>query len=93
MKTNRCNFTKACQIFTTFAESLYKNMGILSQKFQEISRAYRRIIRSSTSLVYVRCIEFVSILTRSSFKGIYIDKYTVFFFRSGASLKVIYSLL
>ena len=63
MKSNRYNLTKACQIFTTFTEYLYKNMGILSEKFQEISLVYRRIIRSSISLVYVRSIEFVSILT------------------------------
>ena len=36
VKTIRCNFTKACQIFATFTESLYKNMGILPEKVQEI---------------------------------------------------------
>ena len=70
MKTIRCNLTKACQIFATFTESLYKNMGILSLKFQEISPVYRRIISSSISLVYVRYIEFVSILTWPLFKGL-----------------------
>ena len=45
-------------------------MGILILKFQEISPVYRRIIRSSMSLVYVRSIEFVSILTRPSFEGL-----------------------
>ena len=38
-------------------------MGILPLKFQEIALAYRGFIRSSISLVYVRSIEFVSILT------------------------------
>ena len=63
MKTIRCNLTKACQIFATFTESLFKNMGILPLKLQEILPVYRRIICSSISLVYVRCIEFVGILT------------------------------
>ena len=63
MKTIRCKLTKAYPIFATFTESLYKNMGILPEKFQEISPVYRRIIRSSISLVYVQSIEFVSILT------------------------------
>ena len=63
MKMIRRNLTKACQIFATFTESLYMNMGILPKKFQEISPVYGRIIRSSISLVYVRSIEFVSILT------------------------------
>ena len=57
MKTIRCNLTKACHIFATFIASLYKNMGILSYKFQEIS------IRSSISLVCVQSIEFDSIIT------------------------------
>ena len=63
MKTIRCYLTKAYPIFATFTESLYKNMGILPQQFQGISPVYGRIIRSSISLVYVRSIEFVSILT------------------------------
>ena len=63
MKTIRCNLTKACQIFTTFTESLYKYMGILPKKYQAISPVNRRIIRSSISLVYVQSIEFVSMLT------------------------------
>ena len=50
------------RIFATFTESLYNYMGILPSKFQEISPIYRRIIRSSISLVYVRSIEFVNIL-------------------------------
>ena len=29
VKTIRCNLTKACQIFATFTNTLYKNMGIL----------------------------------------------------------------
>ena len=62
MKTIRCNLTKACRIFTTFAESLYKDMGILPEKYQKVSPVYRRIILSSISLVYVRSIEFVSML-------------------------------
>ena len=61
MKTIGCNLTKACQIFATFTKSFYKNMDT-SLKFQEISPVYRGIIRSSISLVYVRCIEFDSIL-------------------------------
>ena len=32
VKTIRCNLTKACQIFATLTESLYKNMGILPKK-------------------------------------------------------------
>ena len=63
MKTSRCYLTKACQIFATFTESFYKYIGILPEKFQEVSPVYRRIIRSSISLVYVGSIEFVSILT------------------------------
>ena len=63
MKTIRCNLAKACRIFATFTESLCKNMGIFPEKFQEILSVYRRIIHSSLSLVYVRSIEFVSILT------------------------------
>ena len=63
MKTIRCHFTKACRIFAIFTASIYKNMGILPEKIQEISHVNRRIIRSSISLVYVRSIEFVSILT------------------------------
>ena len=63
MKTIRCNLTKACRIFATFKESLYENMEILPSKFQEISPVFRKIIRSSISRVYVRSIEFVSILT------------------------------
>ena len=63
MKTIRCNLTKACQIFSNFTESLYKNMGILPLKFQEISTIYRRIIRLSISRVYIQSIEFVSILS------------------------------
>ena len=70
MKTIRCNLTNACPIFAIFTEPLYKNVGILPQKFQEISLVYRRIIRSSISLVYVRSIEFDSILTWPSFKGL-----------------------
>ena len=37
MKRIRFNLTKACLIFATFTESLYKNMGILPSIFQEIS--------------------------------------------------------
>ena len=59
MKTIRCNLTKACQIFATFTESLYKNMGILPKKFREISPVYRRIIRSSISLVYVQALSLI----------------------------------
>ena len=53
VKTIRCNLTKVGQILATFTESLYKNMGILPLKFKEISPVYRKIIRSSISLVYV----------------------------------------
>ena len=63
MNTICCNLTKTCRIFATFTESLYKNMGILPKKIQEISPVYRRIICSSISLVYVQSMEFVSILT------------------------------
>ena len=63
MKTIRYNLTKACHIFATFTESLYKNLGILPKKFQENSSVYRRIIHSSISLVYYRSIEVLSILT------------------------------
>ena len=63
MKTIRCYLTKACKIFVTFTESLCKNMGKPPYQFQEISLVYRKIIRSSISLVYDRSIEFVSILT------------------------------
>ena len=47
----RCNLTKTRRIFATFTESLYKYMGTLSLKNQEILPIYRRIIRSSISLV------------------------------------------
>ena len=63
MKTIRCKLTKACQTFTTFTDSLCKNMGILPLRFKEVSSFYQRIIRSSISLVYARRIKFVSILT------------------------------
>ena len=63
MKTIRCSLTKASRIFATLTESLCKNMGILSSKFQEISSVLRKSLRSSLSLVYVRSIEFVSIHT------------------------------
>ena len=63
MNTIRCNLTKACRIFAAFTELLHKTMGILTLNFQEISLVYRRIIRSPMSLVYVRSIEFVGILT------------------------------
>ena len=43
MKTIRCNLTKTCRILVTFTESLYKYMGILPLKNQEISLIYRRI--------------------------------------------------
>ena len=93
MKNFRCNLTKACRIFATFTESLYKNMEVLPLKFQKISPVYRKIIRLSISLVYVRSIEFVSILTYSQLKGLLkLDKYTEFF-RYGASLEVTYSPL
>ena len=47
MKRIRFNLTKACLIFATFTESLYKNMGILPSEFQEISPFYQIIVRSS----------------------------------------------
>ena len=47
MKRIRFNLTKACLIFATVTESLYKNMGVLPSKFQGISPVHRRIIRSS----------------------------------------------
>ena len=47
MKRIRFNLTKACLIFTTFTESLYKNMGNLPSEFQEITSVYRILIRSS----------------------------------------------
>ena len=60
MKTSRCNLTKACQIFATFTELFDKYMGILPEKFQEVSPLYYM-------LVYITGIcwklEFVSILT------------------------------
>ena len=56
VKTIRCNLTKAGRIFATFTESLCKSMGILPEKFQEISPVHQRIIRSSLSLVYVRAL-------------------------------------
>ena len=63
MKTIRYDLNKHVRFFAFFTESLYKNMGILPQKIQEISPVYRRIIHSSIALVYVLSIEFVSILT------------------------------
>ena len=52
MKTIRCNLTKAGRIFATFTESLYKSTGKRPLNFQEILPVYRRIVRSSISLVY-----------------------------------------
>ena len=69
VKTIRCYLTKTCRIFATFTESLYKNMGKRPLNFQEISPVYRRVVRSSISLVYVRRIEFVSILRDPHSKG------------------------
>ena len=63
MKTIRYILTKTCRIFANFTESVCKNMGILPLNFQEVSPVNRRIIRLSISVVYVRSIEFVSILT------------------------------
>ena len=63
VKTIRCNLTKTGRIFATFTESLYKSMGKRPLNFQKNSPVYRRIMRSSISLVYVRSIGFVSILT------------------------------
>ena len=63
MKTIRCNFTKSMSNFCNFHRIIILEYGDSSLKNQEISPVYRRIIRSSISLVYVRSIEFVSILT------------------------------
>ena len=63
MKRISFNLTKACLIFATFTESLYKNMGIyFLQNFKKfhlfIEELYARL-----SLVYVQSIKCVSILT------------------------------
>ena len=49
--------------FRNFHRIIILEYGDTSLKIKEISSVYRRIIRSSISLVYVRSIEFVSILT------------------------------
>ena len=49
--------------FRNFHRIIIKEYGDTPLKFQEISPVYQRITRSSISLVYVRSIEFVSILT------------------------------
>ena len=69
MKTIRCNLSKACRIFATFTESLYKTMVILPEKIQEISPVYRRIIRSSRSLVYVKALSLLVYLSDLYSKG------------------------
>ena len=56
-------FNKSTSNFRNFTELLYKNMGIRPLKFQEISPVYQRIIHASISMVYVRSIELVGILT------------------------------
>ena len=47
MKTIRCNLTKACRVFATFTELLYKNMGILLKNFKKfhlfIDELYARL--------------------------------------------------
>ena len=64
MKTIPCNLTKACGIFATFTESFIKHMGIIPLNFKKFHLFIEELyIRSSISLVYVRSIEFVSILT------------------------------
>ena len=64
MKTIHCNLTKACQIFATFTESLYKNMGILPKKIKTFHLFIEELFaRLCHCMVYVRSIEFVSILT------------------------------
>ena len=59
MKMIRCNFTKACQSFGTFTESLHKDMAILPSKFQEIEELYARLdhwymSEALSLLVYLR---------------------------------------
>ena len=63
MKTISCNLTKACRILQLAQNHNVRIRGILPEKSHEILPVYRRIIRSSISLVYVRGIEFVSIIT------------------------------
>ena len=46
-------------------------MGILYLKNQEFSPGYRRVIRSSISLIYVPSTEFVIALKFPSFEGVY----------------------
>ena len=38
MKTIRCNLTKACRIFATFTELLYKNMRIWRYFFKKFKK-------------------------------------------------------
>ena len=63
MKTICCNFTKACRIFATFTESLYKNMGYFLKNFKKfhlfIEELYARlyhwyIFETLSLLVYKR---------------------------------------
>ena len=61
MKTIRCNLTKAYRVFTTFTESLSKNMGILLKKFKKFHLFVEELY---ASLYHWYMLEaFVSILT------------------------------
>ena len=70
MKTIPCNLPKSMSDFRNFHRIIILEYGDTSVKNREISPVYRRIIRSSISLVYVQSIEFVSILTCPSFEGL-----------------------
>ena len=85
MKTILCNLTKACRIFTTFTELLYKNMGILLFIKELYARLYHWFMFEALSLlVYQR---------HPPSKGYSSISLLYIFFTSGASLKVTYSPL
>ena len=48
MKKIRCDFTKACLIFATFTESLYKNVGY----FLKIFKRFHMFIKELYACLY-----------------------------------------
>ena len=69
VKTIQCNLTKMCQIFVTFTESYYRNMGTIYLNDQEFSPVYRRIIRSSISPYMFEALSFLVYKSEPHSKG------------------------
>ena len=63
MKTIRCYLTKACQIFSTFTESLFKIMGILPKNFKKFHLLFEELYARLYHWYVLEAFEFVSILT------------------------------